>query len=123
MLQDERHIVGGDEGIGKAEADEDAARRAVHQAQRCFEHGDAGAFAADQRARDVEAILRKQLVEVVAGDAAGNFREALANERRVRSRMVSQAGVDFSRGGRRGDDVLGEFARRRLRRPSCVVPS
>ena len=43
------------------------------------EDGDAGAFAADQRSGDVEAVFREELVEVVSGDAAGDAREACAN--------------------------------------------
>ncbi len=47
-----------------------------------FEHRDQRAFAADQRARDVEAAILagKQLVEVVTGDAARDGRILLANQ-------------------------------------------
>ena len=38
---------------------------------------DAGAFAADERARDVEAVFGQQLVEVVAGHAARDARKLL----------------------------------------------
>ena len=38
-----------------------------------FEHGHACAFGSDQGARHVESVLRQQLIEVVAGDAPGNF--------------------------------------------------
>ena len=57
-------------GVGKAEHDQAPERRALDEPERRLEHGDAGALAADQRARDVEAVLGQQLVEVVAGDAA-----------------------------------------------------
>ena len=79
VLQYGGNVVGGDEGVGKAETDENAAGWAWHQAH-CFENGDAGAFAADQGAGDVEAVLRQQLVEIVAGDAARNFGKARADQ-------------------------------------------
>ena len=37
-------------------------------------------FAAHQRARHVEVVLRQQLVEVVAGDAPRNARKFLAHQ-------------------------------------------
>ena len=51
-----------------------------------FEDGDAGAFAADECAGNVESVFRKELVEVVAGDAAGDIGEALADEVAVSGR-------------------------------------
>ena len=45
--------------------------RAMFELAARLQHGDAGAFAAHQRARYVESVLRQQLVQVVAGDAAG----------------------------------------------------
>ena len=96
VLQDEGNVVGRDKGICKTQAHQHAARRAVHQAQGGFEHGDAGAFGADQGAGNVEAIFRQQFVQVVSGDAAWNFRETFADQRGVAVANFFQAGVDFS---------------------------
>ena len=50
--------------------------RAVNEVQRGFEDSDAGSFRADQRARDVEAVLGEKFVEIVTGDAARDFRDS-----------------------------------------------
>jgi hypothetical protein len=60
-----------------------------------LEDDGAGAFAADERAGDVEAVLGQELVEVEAGDAArdaGNF----CGPGRRRSRMALRLGVDLA---------------------------
>ena len=60
-----------------------------HEPQPGLQHGDAGALGADQRAGDVEAVLGQQLVEIVAGDAARNFRIARADQVGVAARNAS----------------------------------
>ena len=52
--------------------------------------------AADQRAGHVEAVLRQQLVEVVAGDAPRNIRKALADEIGVRVAQTLQTGINLA---------------------------
>ena len=56
------------------------------EAQRGSEDDGAGAFAADEGAGDVEAVFGEKLVEVEAGDAAGDAGKLFADERRRRSR-------------------------------------
>jgi hypothetical protein len=79
VFDDGGDSIGGKEGIGKAEHGQAATGRAVHQIEFCPQNGGQRAFAADQRASHVEATLGQQLIEVIAGDAAGNLREASAN--------------------------------------------
>ena len=90
-------MIGGNEGVGKAEPTRTRQGGLGMRSQRGFEDGDAGAFAADQRAGDVEAVFGQELVEVVAGDAA---RECRGNSRGSRvgvaCRGCAQAGVDFA---------------------------
>ena len=104
VLQHERHVIRGDVSVGKTEADKNATGWAGHEAQGCIEHSDTRAFTADQGAGDVEAVLRKQIVEVVAGNAARNFWIALANEAGVCIAKASQGGVDFCAATAGGDD-------------------
>ncbi len=96
VLQDCGNVVGGDEGVCEAEHHELTVLRAVHELEIGFEHGDAGGLGADEGAGDVEAVFGKELVEVVAGDAAGDVGEALADERSVAVADTFQAGVDFT---------------------------
>ena len=88
------HVVGGVvRRPGSRATTSDAAGGLVDQVHRRLEDGDAGALGADERARDVEAVLGQQLVEVVAGDAARDLREARADQRRRsgRARPCSRA--------------------------------
>ena len=55
----------------------------MNEVDRCLEHQRAGAFCSGQGGGDVEASLGEQIVEVVAGDAAGNVRIAGADLIRV----------------------------------------
>ena len=67
---------------------------------------DAGALGADERARDVEAVLGQQLVEVVAGDAPRDVREALADQVGVAVAQVAQPRVDLAPAPALADDLL-----------------
>jgi hypothetical protein len=60
-----------DEGVGVAEADERSMLRPRNQSCSGLEHHDARAFGADECARHVESILRKELIEVVANTRRG----------------------------------------------------
>jgi hypothetical protein len=88
-------VIGRDEGVGKPDAHQPPEWRARGEAQRGFEHSDAGALAAHQCTRDVETVLGKQLVEVVSRHAARNARELLADERRVLIADRLEARVDL----------------------------
>ncbi len=68
----------------------------------------AGAFGTDEGAGDVEAVFREQLVEVVAGDAAGDAGVFLADEGGVAVAEAFQACVDFSDAAA-GADFLFDF--------------
>ncbi len=80
MGEDLRDVVGCQEDVFKANAHEGAVLRALDELQRGAENDGAGSFAADQCARDVESILRKKLVQIEAGDAAGDAWKSLAHQ-------------------------------------------
>ena len=88
-----RDMVGGEEDVGKANADEGAALGAFDELQRCTEDDGAGAFAADQGAGNVEVVFGEQLVEVEAGDAARDVEGILRgpDRRRCRECVLSAA--------------------------------
>ena len=74
------HVIGGLVDVGIAEHQDHAFGASIDQLALGFEHRDQRPFAADQRARDVEAavLAGNELIEVVAGDAARNGRIVLA---------------------------------------------
>ena len=91
-LENRRHVIGRGKRVRIAEPDQRAMLRALDQAQLRLEHDRAGAFGAHQRARDVEAVLGQQLVEVVAGDPPRNLGKAgRGSARRYRSRIARSA--------------------------------
>ncbi len=96
MLEDARDGVGGQEGVGEAQHGEHAEGRAGGEVEGGGDDGGAGALRADQRAGDVEAVFGEQLVEVVAGDAAGNAGEFFADKLGVSVAQAGEAGVDFA---------------------------
>ena len=77
-------MIGALINIGIGNDQQHALRRALDQTAGRFENRDAGAFGADEGARYVKAVLRQKIVEVVAGNAAGNLGEALADQIAVR---------------------------------------
>ena len=93
-----------------------------HQVQRRFQDGDQSAFRADQGAGDVEAVLRQQSVEVVAGDAARQLRKALRISSAYLSRNALSLGVNLAAAAACADDGLqsrsGDVSPTRMRRPS-----
>ena len=72
-------MVGGEEDVGKADADEGAAGWGFDELEGGAEDDGAGTFAADQGASYVEGVFGEELVEVEAGDAAGDVGELLAD--------------------------------------------
>ena len=79
-LEDLRHVVGGEEDVREADAEEGAAGWGFDELKSCAEDDGAGAFAADEGAGEVEGVFREQFVEVEAGDAAGDVGKLLADE-------------------------------------------
>ena len=109
--------IGGEEDIGVADDEKHALGRALDQAASGFEDGDAGAFGADESARYVETVFRKQVVQVVAGDAARDVGITLADELAVGVGEILEGGVDFAAASACADDGF-EFVRARSRRLS-----
>ena len=60
--QDLRHDVARQIYVGKAEQQQHALARTLHQLRLGCEREGAGSLGAHQRARDVEAVLRQQLM-------------------------------------------------------------
>src|SRR5581483_3745252 len=79
----------------------------VHQADLGFQDGDAGAFAAHQRARHVEAavLARDELVEVIARYAPRDVGIALAHQAPVLVAQRFQPGVDFAGSAALANDI------------------
>ena len=86
VLEEQGDVVGGDEDVVEADADEGAELGAFDEAERGAEDDGAGAFAADEGAGDVEAVFGEELVEVEAGDAAGDVGGSLRGPGRRRCR-------------------------------------
>ena len=72
VFEDLGNVVGGEEDVGKAERRRECGRGDLDELESGAEDDGAGAFAADEGAGDVEAVFGQELVEVVAGDAAGD---------------------------------------------------
>ena len=104
VLEHRGHVIGGDEGIGKAEHHQAAMLRAMSERAARLQHGNAGAFAAHQCAGDVEAVFRQQLIQVVAGDAARDPGKALADQLAVGIPDAGQAGINLAPAAALGDD-------------------
>jgi hypothetical protein len=96
--------VGGEERVGEGEHREAAAGRRVHQVQRGGEDGGECAFRTDDGAGHLEAALGEKFVEVVAGDAARDLREAAADLVDIAVADTAQASVNLSRTTAAGDD-------------------
>ena len=77
--QDRRHRVGCFHDVGKAEHDQRPLLQHRQQLEFGVEHGHERRFAADQKTRDIEVVLGKERVEVVARDATRDVRIATAD--------------------------------------------
>src|SRR4029453_10021574 len=97
-------MIGGGKRVAVAKRNESPMLRARDQLQLGFEHNRAGPLGPDKRPGNVEASLREELVEVVAGDSPGNVRIALAYLRRVSISNPPQPVVDFAAASPRVDD-------------------
>ena len=80
VRQDFRDVVGALINVGIGDDEQHALGRTFDQAAGGFEDGGAGSFGADQSAGDVESVFGQQVIQVVAGDAAGDVGELLADE-------------------------------------------
>ncbi len=108
VFEDLGDVVGGEEDVGEADADEGAALGALDELEGGAEDDGAGAFAADEGAGEVEVVFREELVEVEAGDAAGDAGEFCADVAGVGVADMFEGGVDLA-GAAAGGDVSGEF--------------
>ncbi len=106
MFEDLGNGVGSEKCIGKSEDGEYAEGRAGGEVEGGGDDVGAGAFGPDQRAGDVEAVFVEQLVEVVAGDAAGNAGEFFADECGVAIAETGEAGVDLADAAAGADEGL-----------------
>ena len=122
VFEGEGDGVGGEKGIAEAEHGEHAEGRAGDEVERGGDDVGAGAFRAHQRAGDVEVVFGQQLVEVVAGDAAGNARELFAHQGGVAVANAREARVDLAHAAA-GADQRVQFCWRRCahRHPGAVV--
>ena len=73
-------VIGALENVGIGDYEEHSMLRAFDEAAGGFEDCGAGSFGADEGAGDVESVFGEEIVEVVAGDAAGDLGEFLADE-------------------------------------------
>jgi hypothetical protein len=96
VAYDLRDRVGGSGRIGIAEDQQHVGLRGGDECEAGTQHGDAGAFGPGEGAGDVHAVLWQQPVEVVAGDAARETREALPDQCRVPADERLERGVDLA---------------------------
>src|SRR5690625_27384 len=99
-------MVAGGVDIGVAEDDEGALGGAVDQADGRLEDRDAGPLGPGEGAGDVKAIFGEELVEVVAGDAARDIGEALADQVGVAVADRPEPRIDLAAAAPLGDDRL-----------------
>jgi len=104
-LQHVRDVVGGLVDVRVAEQHQHLDLGRGHQPAGRLEDGHAGRFAAHQRTRHVEAVLRQQLLQAVAGDAARDPREALADQLGVAVPQRREVPVDLAAAAAGGDDA------------------
>src|SRR5215471_5995336 len=79
-------------------------RRTWNQTGLSFKNCHTGSFSTHECSRDVESVLRKQLIEVVAGDASWNVRELCANQRGIAVAKATKGAVDLAAAAAAGND-------------------
>ena len=82
--------------VGITQDQQRAHRWVYNQLQRRFENESAGAFRSHQRARDIESVFGKQIVEIVTGNPTRNFRVTLPNEFPILIAQSAQLVIYFS---------------------------
>ncbi len=80
-----------------------------YEAAGSFEDSDAGAFGAHQRAGDVEAVFRQEVVQVVSGNASRDIRKLAADLIAVTIGEFLEAGVDLGAAAAFADDAVEIF--------------
>ena len=113
MLEHPRRLIRCDEDVVEAEHGQRDFLRARHGSNRGAQNRGERALGADDRARDIEAALRHQLVEVVAGDAARQFRE-------MRAHRIGASGREVRAGASRVR-LRGRRARLRVLSSTSVI--
>ena len=112
MFEREGNSVGGEKSVVEAKHGEHAEGRAGCKVQRGGEDIGASALGADQGARNMEVVFRQQLVEVVAGDAAGDAGKLLADERGIAVADARKAGVDLTNAAASANERVKALGRR-----------
>ena len=131
--EDRRHRVGGGGDVGVAEEHRGARLHPRHEPQLRPQHHHTGALGADQRLRDVKALLGQQAVEVVARHPARDVRvggaqggEVLVAQRaqlRVDLRPAAAGALDLPRSRRRRSPRPTSGCRRRAAPPGATTLS
>lgn len=104
--EDLHDVVGGLVRAGVPQDQQGARGRAGDQLEGGLQHHDAGALGAHQGARHLEAVLRKEFIEVVAGDAARDAGEARADEIGIAVAEVAQPAIDLAPAPAGADDGI-----------------
>ena len=84
------------EDVGEPEDQQGSSRRALDQPDRRLEDRDARSFGADQRPRDIEAVLRKKRLQRKARDEPRQLRKSIANRRPVAVPQGAEGAVDVA---------------------------
>ena len=108
-VNDVRDVVAGVGDRVVSHRDQGAFEQAGAQLEPGLQHGDARALGTHQRASDVEALLRQQLVEVEPGDPArqiGHRRVTGADLGQVAVTQIPQLPVDLALAPAGGDDLV-----------------
>ena len=87
-------------------------RRAGGEVQNGGENISAGALGANESTRNMEVVLRQQLVEIVAGDAARDARKLFADESGVAVAEACKSAVDLADAATTMDERVKTFGRR-----------
>src|SRR5580700_4452507 len=105
-IQNLRNVIRSEESVFVSESDESTMRGTMDQLELGLQHRHASAFGADERAGNVKPVLRKELIEVEAGDAAGNAGETRANEVCVLVADGLQLGVNLAAAATFANDAV-----------------
>ena len=96
MLEQPRRLIRRDKNVVEAQHGQPDFLRARDTSNRRAQNRGERALGANDRARDIEATLRHQLVKIVAGDASRQFREMRAHRIRAMVAKLAQARVELA---------------------------
>ena len=105
-LEDDRDDIACGVDVREPEDQHHSRGRVLHQPGLRLQRDRARAFGPDQRAGDVEPVLRQQLVEVIAGHAAFDLREFRADQPCILVAQRLEPCIDFTLPATRGNDRL-----------------